>query len=237
MGTVGPWRTPFGPAQRASAHDPPPGSSKPIIKGLFRLSTLICEGIDQTHVDPRPAPQGFSPLGQALANSTSAGATTRGSIASDRAGIRILATQPWCLSVPLKGGSPATLPVSRILRASKPFATVMAEPLGLRRCGFQLEGPLQDLAQPVPVDYPRRRADVPRPKTPPRPVGGNQRIGPRVGGRSRATDPKRERVRAAGPSERLGWRLRLRRLHGGHSPVSQLGIKHQPHCQTKPPKK
>src|SRR5713101_6288701 len=66
MGTTGPWRTPFGSAQRAHSNHPPPGSDKPIIKGLLRVAAPIREVLDHAHVDPSPSPQGFALLGQAL---------------------------------------------------------------------------------------------------------------------------------------------------------------------------
>src|SRR5258708_36812492 len=67
MGTTAPWRTPFGSAQRAHSNHPPPGSDKPIIKGLLRVAAPIREVLDHAHVDPSPPPQGFALLGQALA--------------------------------------------------------------------------------------------------------------------------------------------------------------------------
>src|SRR5216683_2976301 len=66
MGTTGPWRTPFGSAQRAHSNHPPPGSDKTIIKGLLRVAAPIREVLDHAHVDPSPPPQGFAPLGLAL---------------------------------------------------------------------------------------------------------------------------------------------------------------------------
>ena len=66
MGTTAPWRTPFGSAQRAHSNHPPPGSDKPIIKGLLRVPVPIREVLDHAHVDPSPLPQGFALLGQAL---------------------------------------------------------------------------------------------------------------------------------------------------------------------------
>src|SRR5262249_51181497 len=58
-------------------------------------------------------------------SSTSAGATTEGSAPDARAsGFSVLARQPWCLSVPLKGGEPTTFPTRRTARASKPLSTV-----------------------------------------------------------------------------------------------------------------
>src|SRR5229473_93232 len=71
MGTTGPWRTPFGSAQRAHSNHPPPGSDKPIIKGLLRVAAPIREVLDHAHVDPSPPPQGFALLGQALARAVS----------------------------------------------------------------------------------------------------------------------------------------------------------------------
>ena len=70
MGTAGPRRTPFGPAQRARAHHPPPGLNKPIITGLFSVAALIRAGLNLTRIDPNPDPQDFALLGQALDSGT-----------------------------------------------------------------------------------------------------------------------------------------------------------------------
>src|SRR5690349_10466946 len=68
---------------------------------------------------------------EVYAISTSAGASTRGSMDSDDAGSRISrATHPWCRTVPRNGGSPATLPVSRMRCGSNPLGTVIEEPSG-----------------------------------------------------------------------------------------------------------
>src|ERR1017187_5581260 len=67
MGTIEPWRTPFGSAQHAQANHPPPGHGKSIIKGLFSATVPIRLVLNQTHVDPSPVPHGFARLGLALA--------------------------------------------------------------------------------------------------------------------------------------------------------------------------
>src|ERR1035441_6649240 len=66
MGTIEPWRTPFGSAQHAQANHPPPGHGKSIIKGLFSATVPIRLVLNQTHVDPSPVPHGFARLGLAL---------------------------------------------------------------------------------------------------------------------------------------------------------------------------
>src|ERR1017187_2832748 len=67
MGTIEPWRTPFGSAQHAQANHPPPGHGKSIVKGLFSATVPIRLVLNQTHVDPSPVPHGFARLGLALA--------------------------------------------------------------------------------------------------------------------------------------------------------------------------
>ena len=65
-------------------------------------------------------------------SSTSAAASTRGSSVSETVGRRTaVATQPWCLSVPRKGGWPAILPVSRMRCASKPGGHLDRRALGV----------------------------------------------------------------------------------------------------------
>src|SRR5436309_10565487 len=62
-------------------------------------------------------------------SSTSAGAATRGSSASDISGILTsVMIQPWCFKVPRNGGLPVTFPVRRIRCASKPAGTVIGAP-------------------------------------------------------------------------------------------------------------
>ncbi len=69
-------------------------------------------------------------------SSTSAGAITRVSCPSVRAGRRTaVARQPLCCSVPVNGGWPTTLPVTRTAAASKPAGSVRRLPSASVRTG------------------------------------------------------------------------------------------------------
>src|SRR5690606_23056751 len=81
-------------------------------------------------------------------SSTSAGASTRGSV-SGTGTWTLLVRHPWCMSVPLKGGSPLTLPESAIATGSNPAGTVTGVSSSPGRIGSSASASSSTLRQPL----------------------------------------------------------------------------------------